>query len=98
MPAAEQDLDAQADYIAISQDPRTGTRFIQAVHQTLELLATHPRVGRVLRMRGTVIAEMRTLQIKGFPNHLVFHQITKRGVEVLRIVHGARDLQRLFEE
>lgn len=49
-------------------------------------------------MRGTVIAEMRILQIRGFPNHLVFHQISKRGVEVLRIVHGARDLQRLFEE
>ena len=36
--------------------------------------------------------------IADFPKHLVFYQIGQRGVEVLRIVHGARDIETLFDD
>ena len=34
--------------------------------------------------------------IPGFPKHLIFYQVRKNEVLILRIVHGARDLESLF--
>ncbi len=34
--------------------------------------------------------------IPGFPKHLLFYQFDEAGVLVLRIVHGARDLEGLL--
>jgi toxin ParE1/3/4 len=98
MPAAERDLEAQADYIAVSGDPRSGDRLFQALHETLDLLSRHPRIGRVAEVRGRLVVGSQMLRIRGFPNHLVFYRASKRGVEVLRVVHGARDIESLFDE
>lgn len=98
MEAADQDLDAQATYISISQDEITGERFLRAVDETFEVLARHPRFGRVIRTSSRLLPELRILRIKGFPNFLVCYRLTKRGVEVLRVVHGARDYLQFFEE
>jgi toxin ParE1/3/4 len=98
MAAADQDLDAQANYVASSHDPAYAARFFEAVDEALDLSARRPRLGKVIEVSSRLIPEMRILRINGFPNHLVCYQITKRGVEVLRVAHGARDYQRLFEE
>jgi plasmid stabilization system protein ParE len=49
-------------------------------------------------MKGTLMIGVRMLRIGRFPNHLVFYRLSKRGVEVLRIVHGSRDIESLFED
>jgi toxin ParE1/3/4 len=95
---ADQDVEEQAMYIATSQDPVTAAQFLYAVHQTIELLARYPRMGRTVEVSGRMVAGMRILRIKGFTKHLLCYQITKRGVEVLRVVHGAREYERLFED
>jgi len=64
--AADQDQDNAAAYIAGSQDPDTAARFLKAVDEIFDLLARHPRIGRVIRVSSMLIAEMRILQIKGF--------------------------------
>jgi plasmid stabilization system protein ParE len=42
MPAAERDLEEKADYIALSQDSKTGDRLFKALVATLDLLSRHP--------------------------------------------------------
>lgn len=38
----------------------------------------------------------RRVAVTGFPKHLVFYQSRGDEIVVLRIVHGARDLESLF--
>ncbi len=35
--------------------------------------------------------------LTGFPNYLVFYRVIDEGVDVLRVLHGARDIDAIFE-
>ncbi len=37
-------------------------------------------------------------RMRGFRKHLVFYRPLSNGAEIVRVIHGARDLERLFEE
>ena len=98
MPAAERDLEQQYDYIEQFQDSERAERLLKAPGETLEVLSRHPQLGRVVELKGSLVAGARMLRVSDFPKHLVFYRVSKRGVEVLRIIHGARDIDALFEE
>jgi len=38
------------------------------------------------------------LRIKSFPKHLIFYRPLPDGAEVIRVIHGARNIEDLFEE
>jgi toxin ParE1/3/4 len=42
------------------------------------------------------IPALRVWPIDGFRNHLIFFHPTNDGVEIVRVLHGARDLEALF--
>ncbi|MBZ5573491.1 MAG: hypothetical protein LAO09_16610 [Acidobacteriia bacterium] len=39
---------------------------------------------------------MRRTPISNFPKHLLFYRFQAEEIFILRVVHGARDLERLF--
>jgi len=39
---------------------------------------------------------LRAWPIDGFRNHLVFYRPTDEGVDIVRVLHGARDIEALF--
>lgn len=41
---------------------------------------------------------IRQWRLPGFENYLIFYRPLDDGVEILRVLHGARDIQRIFEE
>ncbi len=43
------------------------------------------------------LSEMRRVSNKGFENHLVFYNPHLGGIDVIRVLHGGRDLEHLFE-
>ena len=45
LPAADQDIDSQALYYADEAGIETAIRFLDALRQTCETLAAHPRMG-----------------------------------------------------
>jgi toxin ParE1/3/4 len=96
-PAAERDLDAQAEYIAISSGGAAALRFYRSAAQTFQLLARSPSVGRRIPYRHPLLANARMLVMKGFPKHLIFYRLAEDQIEVIRVIHGARDIENLFE-
>lgn len=40
---------------------------------------------------------MRLSPLPGFHNYLIFYRETEETVEILRVVHGARDYERIME-
>ena len=95
-PAAERDLDEQAEYLATHGNLERALRFYQAAEATFELLASRPWIGKVKQFRSRFLTNVRTFPLKGFPKHLVFYLPIEHGVEIIRVLHGARDLEILL--
>ena len=91
-PKADQDLDQQAFYLATQASPETGHRFLVAAHETFALLSTHSQMGRPLRLRHSSLESLRIFPISGFEKMLVLYTPLSSGVEIVRVVHGSRDL------
>jgi toxin ParE1/3/4 len=95
--AADADVAGIATYIA-ADNPRAALKFVDAVFQHLQLLATQPELGRVRRFPGGKFPGLRSWRVRGFRNYVMFYRLAGRDVEVVRVLHGARDLDALFSE
>ena len=91
-PAARRDLAYIAAYIKLD-DVDSALRFRSAVEHELELLRIHPFLGyrRHFRTPG-----LRSWRISGFEDYLIFYLPCDTSVEIVRVLHGARNLQRIL--
>ena len=96
-PAAQRDLEQQAQYIASSSGVDVARRFYRAAEQTCRLIAGRPGIGRPIPYRNALLAETRMFRMKRFTRRLIFYRPIKDGVEIIRVIHGARDIESLFE-
>jgi toxin ParE1/3/4 len=96
LPAAERDIDAIADYIA-NDNLDAALRFYEAVRSDARNLAEMPGMGPVWGFRNSAYADVRFWPIRGFRNHLIFYRPAPAGIEVVRVIHGARDLERQIQ-
>ena len=46
--------------------------------------------------RNPLHAGTKMFRMKGVASHLIFYRPIKNGVEIVRVVHGARDIESLF--
>lgn len=88
------DLREIALYIA-RDNPDVAKRFLDAAEKTFKLLRGHPGLGR---LRSFSIPGIRSLVVKGFSNYIVFYVATKAEVEILAVLHGARDLSNVMAQ
>ncbi len=95
-PRADRDVDEQFAYIA--RDSRhAAVRFLAAAEETFDQLAKMPELGGQFDVRISHLAGLRVWQIKGFEKYLVFYCPIEQGVEIIRVLHGARDIAAVFE-
>lgn len=73
-------------------------RFKANARRDFEQLAQMPEMGPRHRMAHSRLHNLRFWPIKGFNNFLIFYQPIERGIEVIRVLHGARDLQRALAD
>jgi toxin ParE1/3/4 len=71
-------------------------RWDDAVTSSLIRILEHPTSGSSCGFHPTELRGIRRMSIQGFPRHLVFYSTESNEVLILRIVHGARDLESLF--
>jgi toxin ParE1/3/4 len=76
--------------------PDSADRFLDRLHPTLMELAKMPGKGSTKRFRAAALSDVRTWRVQGFPNYLICYRPLSDGIEVLAILHGARDLRRLL--
>ena len=94
---ASADIEEIAFYLA-QQSPVVENRFYQAFDKTIRLLAKSPELGELCRFKNPKTKGMRVWKISGFPNHLIFYRPQEDRLEILRVLHGARDYSTIFEE
>jgi toxin ParE1/3/4 len=96
-PDADKDIDAILEWLIENADEATALRFLDRAEQAFRLLARNPTIGRERGFRGRRLKGLRSWRVPGFASWLVFYKVTRAGVLVLRVLHGSRDLERIFE-
>ena len=86
---AEEDLLTIWRYIA-ENSPTSATKLVRAFHQHFILLAENTQQGRA---RPDIAPELRYFPVKSY---LILYRQLSDGVEIMRVVHGSRDLGALF--
>ncbi|MGE0131804.1 MAG: type II toxin-antitoxin system RelE/ParE family toxin [Blastocatellales bacterium] len=94
---AKRDLEETFVFIG-ERDLDTGLDFLFAAEQTFELLANMPLIGSQRRSRSSKLRDVRQFPVKGYKDYLIFYLPTDNGIEVLRVLHGRRDIEAIFEE
>ena len=100
LPRADRDLDDQAEYFAAESGIELGLRFLAAARETFSLLSGHQQMGWKCQLRNPTLADTRLFRVSGFENILIFYRIFYRTgrdcIEIIRVLHGTRDLEKLF--
>jgi toxin ParE1/3/4 len=89
---------AADDIVAIFQtidqnQPTAADRFVAELDRTFELLATMPRLGTVRRVSGR-LKGLRSWPLTSVGPYVIFYIPRSDGIDVIRIIHGARDVDR----
>lgn len=89
------DLDELAAWIQ-RDNSQAALRFLEQAEATFQSLADMPGLGGPFAVKNPRLAGLRCFPIKEFPNHLVFYLPIRDGVDVVRVLHGARDLPKIL--
>lgn len=92
---ARSDLRGIADDFEAARGLALADRFLDAAAETFSDLAAMPQLGRAYpgRGRGTGHEGLRRWRINRFDVYAVFYRPTPDTVEILRVLHGKRDIE-----
>jgi toxin ParE1/3/4 len=95
-PVATNDLDEITSYIR--QDNAVAAKAVRdSIYETAGRIGMHPGLGIRPRFSAPRFAGIRFLPADNYPGYLLFYRETEHEVEVLRVLHGARNMPPLFE-
>jgi toxin ParE1/3/4 len=94
--AAVSDILEQAEWYEEQADLALSARWERAVASVLIRLAQRPHCGTLCRFTSDSLRGIRRIPVKGFSKHLIFYRVEKNDVMILRVIHGARDLESLL--
>ncbi|WP_341525663.1 type II toxin-antitoxin system RelE/ParE family toxin [Nostoc sp. UHCC 0302] len=87
-PQVIRDLIELATYIA----------FLAVAEKTFQQLAKIPGIGKNCQFSHPSLGDIRQYAIKGFKKYIIFYRVTELGIEILRVIHGARDIEAILDE
>jgi toxin ParE1/3/4 len=90
------DILEQAEWYSAQTGRPLAQRWQKAVVTAISRILSRPATGAPCKFRSPALRDVRRARISGFPKHLLFYRFDDDEVFVLRVVHGARDLERLF--
>ena len=90
-PRAQTDLVEIWDYIAEDSEARADA-FVAKIHEKFLVLAARSGIGRV---RSELEKDIRSFPLG---RYIIFYRPLADGIEVVRVLHGSRDLDALFDE
>jgi toxin ParE1/3/4 len=90
-PAAEADLTEIYDFVAADNRAAAAALIDRFEHQA-QKLAERPGIGRA---RPELQPDLRSFLVG---NYVILYRPTEGGIEVARVLHGRRDIDRIFGE
>ena len=94
-PQARRDIMRIADYIA-EDSLDASDRFLDAAEESMRQLADMPGMGALRDYDNPAHTGMRLWPIPKFSKYLIFYKADEKTVTIIRVLHGAQNLQRIF--
>ena len=95
-PIVVKDLIELATYIA-DGNIDVSDNFLLAAEKTFVRLGNFPRLGKSSKFTNPDLANIRQKAIKGSENYLIFYQLVEEGIEIVRVIHGSRNIENILE-
>jgi toxin ParE1/3/4 len=93
---ARRDILLNAEYLEEHGGIELAQRFLVATQTTFEALAKMPKLGGLCAFQSPALRRIPRWPVKGFENWLIFYQVKRDGIEIVHLIHGARDIEDLF--
>jgi toxin ParE1/3/4 len=94
--AAVADIVEEADWYSMQSSKALAQRWEHAVTSAILRTLNRPHAGTPCHFQTAELLDLRRISIAGFPKHLLFYRFERGVVLILRVVHGARDLEGLL--
>jgi toxin ParE1/3/4 len=94
-PQAELDIAELAMYIG-RQSVDAADRLFTEFYALADRLAEFPAIGQEFPTSHPRLRGLRVVRVPHFPNHLVFYLVQGEGIQIIRVLHGSRDLDAIF--
>jgi toxin ParE1/3/4 len=94
---ARQDVLELIAYIA-DDNPKAAQNLYAAYERTLTTLSENPAIGWVYPTANPRLAGLRAFPIGRFRTYLIFYRRCADTIDVIRVLHGRRDLDRILRD
>jgi len=94
-PEAVDDLELIWTYIA-QDNEQAADRVIEAAYRLCAILGDHPELGRAREFSQTALSGLRSFVLTDFPKYVIFYRAKGEAVEIVRVLHGARDINKIL--
>lgn len=90
--------DLQIILANIAKDsPRSARRFLLAVEKLAGRICAFPEMGGRFEIDNLELEGLRVFTIPRFKKYLLFYRVHDEEIEIVRILHGARDILAILE-
>jgi toxin ParE1/3/4 len=97
VPSREVEVDILGIFVHIGRhSEKAANRFLQALDKALKNLAAMAYLGGQCESDHPSLAGVRAWPIPKFRKYMILYRPLADGIEVLRVIHGARDIDALF--
>jgi toxin ParE1/3/4 len=97
-PRARLDLLEQFVHFGEEAGLTVASRYYAAVNTTCKILVKQPRSGSAYRSDIVSLKGIRRIPVRGFEKYLIFYLRTANGIELVRVIHGARNILQILAE
>jgi len=95
-PKADDDIDKCYAWIR-KDNPAAALRFLDAVELTCRNLSQMPGIGSRRYAEIPLVHGVRMIGVKGFANYLLFYLEHETSIDIIRLLHGARDIPEVLQ-
>lgn len=88
----------QADYYDAQGGTALGDRFLAACEEGFARLAAFPESGTALRLRHSRLQNIRFILVPGFDSIRILYTFREGRVQIIRILHGKRDVEKILDQ
>jgi toxin ParE1/3/4 len=94
--AAIADIIEQGDWYRDRSGDALAQRWDREIDSAVRRILRNPHSGAPCSFASDELAGLRHFPLEKFPKHSVFYLFREDQISVLRVLHGARDLETLF--
>jgi toxin ParE1/3/4 len=95
-PSVADDLEKQVKYLDENANREVADRYVAAIESACDQLADMPGMGAPRGYLNSRLQGLRMWPVPGFTRYLIFYRFTGEVVEVIRVLHGSQDIERIL--